>query len=57
MVSESITDKELPTMYLLGEKYVKALGTLAESNNSKFVLLPGDIPEAVRSLLGRRGNT
>ena len=57
VVSESITDKELPTMYLLGEKYVKALGTLAESNNSKFVLLPGDIPEAVRSLLGRRGNT
>jgi regulator of protease activity HflC (stomatin/prohibitin superfamily) len=50
-VNEAIQDKELPAMYLLGEKYVEALNDMAKSDNSKILLLPGDIPAAVRSIM------
>ena len=50
-VNEAIQDKELPAMYLLGEKYVDALNDMAQSDNSKILLLPGDIPAAVRSIM------
>ena len=50
-VTEGIQDKELPAVYLLGEKYVEAMHDMAESNNSKLVILPADIPAAVRGLM------
>ncbi len=52
-VSKSITDKELPAMFLLGEKYIHAMTQLSQSSNSKFVLLPADIQETLKGLLGR----
>jgi len=51
-VTEAIRDNDLPVMYLLGDKYVDSLKSLAASNNAKVVLLPGDIPHAVRGVLG-----
>ncbi len=50
-VNEAIQDKELPAMYLLGEKYVEALGEMGNSQNAKLVVLPGDLPAAVRSIM------
>jgi regulator of protease activity HflC (stomatin/prohibitin superfamily) len=50
-VNEAIQDKELPAMYLLGEKYVEALGAMGNSQNAKLVVLPGDLPAAVRSIM------
>ncbi|WP_438958485.1 SPFH domain-containing protein [Porticoccus sp.] len=50
-VTAGIQDKELPAVYLLGEKYVEAMRELAVSENAKLVLLPGDIPAAVRGLM------
>jgi regulator of protease activity HflC (stomatin/prohibitin superfamily) len=50
-VNEAIQDKELPAMYLLGEKYVEALSEMGKSDNAKLVLLPGDLPAAVRSIM------
>ncbi|TNE78791.1 MAG: SPFH/Band 7/PHB domain protein [Gammaproteobacteria bacterium] len=50
-VTAGIQDKELPAVYLLGEKYVEAMRSMAESDNSKLVVLPGDIPAAVRGLM------
>ncbi|MEE9345478.1 MAG: stomatin-like protein [Methylococcales bacterium] len=50
-VSEAIQDKELPAMYLLGEKYIEAMHSIAESGNSKIVVLPADIPAAVRGIM------
>ena len=50
-VSEAIQDKELPAMFLLGEKYVEAMKVLAESGNSKIVIMPADIPAAVRGIM------
>ncbi len=51
-VTEAIQNNELPVMFLLGEKYVEAVKTLSLSDNSKVIVLPADIPAAVRGILG-----
>jgi len=48
-------DNELPVMFLLGEKYIEALKNLSTSENSKVIVLPGDIPAAVRGLISAVG--
>ena len=53
-VTEAIGDKELPVVYLLGEKYISSLQQLSESGNSKFVVLPADIPAALQGLMGKK---
>ena len=50
-VTEGIQGKELPAVYLLGEKYVEAVREMAKSDNSKLVFLPADLPAAVRGLM------
>jgi regulator of protease activity HflC (stomatin/prohibitin superfamily) len=50
-VTQGIQDKELPAVYLLGEKYVEAMREMSKSDNSKLVFLPADIPAAVRGLM------
>ena len=51
-VTEAITDKELPAMYLLGEKYINSIEKMASAPNAKVVLLPADLPRALRGILG-----
>lgn len=51
-VTEAIIDKELPAMYLLGEKYIDAIQQLSTSGNSKTILIPADLQATVRGLLG-----
>ncbi len=51
-VTEAITEQELPAMYLLGEKYVHALEKMSTSTNAKTILLPADLPSALRGILG-----
>lgn len=53
MVTEAIENDELPAVYLLGEKYINALEALGASQNSKLVILPADLPAAVRGLIDR----
>ena len=50
-VNEAIQDKELPAMYLLGEKYIEAIKSMAKSENSKLIVLPADSPAAVRGIM------
>ncbi len=52
-VTQGIGDKELPAVYLLGERYIEALKVLATSDNAKTVLLPADVLKTVEGLLGR----
>lgn len=52
-VTRAIGDKELPVMYLLGERYIGALQNLAESPNAKNLVLPADLPQAIKGLLNR----
>lgn len=51
-VTEAIQQNELPATYLLGEKYIDAVRSISHSDNTKMVLLPGDIPTTIRSLMG-----
>jgi regulator of protease activity HflC (stomatin/prohibitin superfamily) len=53
-VTAAIGDQEAPMRYMLGEKYIAAMGRLADSPNAKTILLPADIQETLRGLLGRR---
>ena len=54
-VTDAIKDNELPVMFLLGEKYIEALKNLSNSQNSKVIVLPGDIPAAVRGIISAVG--
>ncbi len=54
-VTDAIKEKELPVMFLLGEKYIEALRNLSNSDNSKVIVLPGDIPAAVRGIISAVG--
>ncbi len=51
-VTEAIQENELPVLYILGEKYIEAVKGVAQSGNSKIVLLPADIPAALRGIMG-----
>ena len=53
MVTTAVQDKELPVMYLLGERYIDAIKQLAASSNSKLVLVPGDVQASIRGILGK----
>ena len=51
-VTDAVRDNDLPIVYLLGEKYIEALRGISSSPNSKIVLLPGDLPAAIKGILG-----
>jgi regulator of protease activity HflC (stomatin/prohibitin superfamily) len=50
-VKEGIQQEELPALFLLGEKYIEAVRSVSESDNSKIVLLPADLPKAIQGIL------
>ncbi len=52
-ISSAIKDKELPATFLLGEKYIEAMKELSESDNSKTVILPADLLQAVKGLIAK----
>ena len=54
-VSQAVQDNELPVMYLLGEKYIEAVENISTSQNSKVIVLPADIPAAVRGIMSTLG--
>ncbi|MHB0766060.1 SPFH domain-containing protein [Stutzerimonas sp. NM35] len=54
-VSSAVGNESGPMMYLLGEKYIAALDRLSQSDNAKTVLLPADIQETLRGVVGRLG--
>ncbi len=53
LVSEAIGEKELPVVYLLGEKYVESIQRLSASDNAKSVVFPADIPAAIRGMMNK----
>jgi regulator of protease activity HflC (stomatin/prohibitin superfamily) len=50
-VTEAIQQNELPVVYLLGERYVEALSSMSASQNAKVIVMPADIPAAVRGIM------
>jgi len=53
-VADAMGQDQAPLYYLLGEKYVNSLTELAGSANGKIILMPADIQESLRGLLGRK---
>ena len=50
-IGEAIQSNDLPVMFLLGEKYIEAMKGLSTSPNSKVVIMPADIPAALRGMV------
>ena len=53
MVTTAVQDKELPVMYLLGERYIQSVKDMAVSPNAKLVLIPADLPASIRGMIGK----
>jgi regulator of protease activity HflC (stomatin/prohibitin superfamily) len=56
-VTEAIKENQLPVMYLLGEKYIDAVRDISVSQNAKVVVLPADLPAAVKGILNSAGKS
>ena len=52
-VATAIGNQDAPMRYMLGERYLAAMGKLAESANAKTIVLPADIQESLSGILGR----
>ena len=52
MIDQSMKEKELPAMFLLGDRYIDTLEKLGESGNAKFIIYPADLREAIKGMLG-----
>lgn len=54
-ITEALQSQELPAMFLLGQRYVDAMQEMSKSGNAKLVVLPADIPAAVRGIMSSLG--
>ncbi len=54
LIRETTEDDRLPLTFLLGQRYIEAMQSLAASDNGKFVVLPADLQESLGGLLSRK---
>jgi len=52
MIADSVQDKELPAMFLLGDRYINTLEKMSTSPNSKVIVYPADIQNTIKGMLG-----
>lgn len=52
-ISEAIQDNDLPITFLLGEKYIEAIKKISISENAKIIMLPADLPAAVKGIINQ----
>ena len=52
MIAKATDGKELPAMFLLGDRYINTLEKMTHSPNAKFVVYPADIQGAIKGMLG-----
>ncbi len=55
-VTSAVGTETTPMLYLLGEKYIASLERLGEAGSSKVVVMPADLQETLRGLIGRVGS-
>ena len=53
LIMDTSPDPQLALQFLLGQRYVDSLKEMGTANNSKVLLVPADLQEAIRGLLGR----
>ncbi len=51
-ITEAVKENNASAMFLLGDRYITALQKISASENSKIVMMPGDLVGAVKSLIG-----
>ena len=44
---------DMPLQYLLGQRYVAAMTKMGESSSSKVIVVPADLHQAVRGIMGK----
>lgn len=52
LITEAVKENNASAMFLLGDRYINALQNMSNSENSKIVVMPGDLVGAVKSLVG-----
>jgi regulator of protease activity HflC (stomatin/prohibitin superfamily) len=53
-IAAAIPEKELPAMFILGEKYIASMKEMASAPGSKTILLPADLMKNLEGMLGGR---
>ena len=56
LITTAVGERESPLLYLLGEQYIKAMTDMSKSPNAKTVVLPADILNTVRGMMGEVGD-
>ena len=56
LIAEAVGEQQIPLLYLLGEQYIKAMTDMAKSPNAKTVVLPADILNTVKGMMGDVGD-
>lgn len=51
-ITEAVKENNASAMFLLGDRYITALQKMSSSENSKIIVMPGDLVGAVKSLVG-----
>lgn len=51
-ITDAVKENNSSAMFLLGDRYITALQKMSGSENSKIVVMPGDLVGAVKSLVG-----
>ena len=54
-ITAAVGTETAPMLFLLGEKYIASLERLGSSESARIVVLPADLQEAVRGLIGGAG--
>jgi len=54
VITSAVGNQQLPAMYLLGEKYIKAIDNISTSDNAKTIILPADIQQTIGGLIGKK---
>ncbi|HWU66317.1 MAG TPA: SPFH domain-containing protein [Methylophilus sp.] len=52
MIAEAVKENNSSATFLLGDRYIQSLQKMADSSNSKIVVMPGDVVSAVKNLVG-----
>ena len=51
-IADAAKDNSSSATFLLGDRYITAMQKMATSQNSKIVIVPGDLVSAVKNLVG-----
>lgn len=54
MIAEAVKENNSSATFLLGDRYIQAIHKISTSENSKIVLMPGDVVSAVKALVGSK---